>query len=304
MKIFLAGGYNGNLRPLFDAKYAHIPDIKPKDMNIFLAGTYSRINQLQDMKVFLAGEHPVKNGLEALKTDKQNGIEGVFILESFYYVKKNVHFPKLIPLMGDFLLDSGAFTFMSNNCGSINWDGYVEDYARFINGYNIDKFLELDIDSLVGIKEVERLRAKLESLTGKQSIPVWHPSRGKDYYDGMVKDYSYVAYGGLLTDGINRVTNEKAFPYFINKAHENNCKIHGLGYTSCSMLRKFHFDSVDSTAWLYGNRGGFLYRFNPQKADFFDKINVPAGKRLSSRKAAKHNFDEWVKFQKYAYKYL
>lgn len=207
----------------------------------------------------------------------------------------------------DFLLDSGAFTYLSSSAKAGNvtdWDGYVEKYAEVINHYNVKNFFELDIDPVVGIKEVERLRAKLESLTGKQSIPVWHPSRGKDYYDGMVKDYSYVAYGGLLTDGIKQATNEKAFPYFINKAHENNCKIHGLGYTSCTGIQRYHFDTVDSTTWLYGNKYGYIQHFNPNSRNLIIKEVRPKGTRLNTKKALEYSFKQWRKLQKYAYQYL
>lgn len=205
--------------------------------------------------------------------------------------------------MGGFLLDSGAFSFMQGKA-AVDWDKYIEDYAEFINHHKIDLFFELDIDSVVGLPEVERLRAKLERLTGKQPIPVWHPTRTKEYWiEKMCKKYPYVAIGSIAANNITREKLEAAYPWFITTAHQYGCKIHGLGYTSVSGMKKYHFDSVDSTAWLYGNRGGYLYIFNPLKGDF-DKINVPAGKRLSSQNVARWNFNEWIKFQEYAKKYL
>lgn len=210
-----------------------------------------------------------------------------------------------MPLLGDFLLDSGAFSFMSGK-SSVKWDLFIEEYAAWINRYQVKKFFELDIDSIVGIKEVERLRAKLERLTGIQPIPVWHINRGKDYFEGMIKDYPYVALGGIVgakkgSDIYKRY--QKTFPWFIEKAHEAGAKIHGLGYTSIEGLHKYHFDSVDSTAWLYGNRGGYLYKFNP-KTGYIDKIESPKNHRLKSQQAAMWNFNEWIKFQNYAEKYL
>lgn len=131
-----------------------------------------------DMKLYLAGEHPVQLGSHSLQGVPQ-------ILESFYYCRTNKWIPKLLPYISEFLLDSGAFSFLSNSAKEVDWDEYVEDYARFINKYNINLFFEVDIDPLVGLKEVERLRAKLEALTGKKPIPVWHKSRGKDYFIKM-----------------------------------------------------------------------------------------------------------------------
>lgn len=248
------------------------------------------------MKVYLAGKHPVKNGRHAIGG-------GHLILESYYYARNNQWIEPLIPNLGGFLLDSGAFTFMSgSHSGPIDWDEYVAGYADFINRNKIDLFFELDIDSVVGLKEVERLRNKLESLTGKQSIPVWHKTRGIDYFKTMCKGWKYVAIGGIVSREIERNTYKKAFPFFIQTAHDAGSKIHGLGYTEIDGLHKYHFDSVDSTAWLYGNRGGYLYHFNEIKGTM-EQFEVK-GQRLKSHDAALHNYQEWQKFQQYAERYL
>lgn len=305
MDIFLAGGISGNLFPSFRK---------------FITEGGAILKESTGMNIYLAGEHPVKNGKIALKiargeTDMDLFLAGTLsrpyvieqgkgfkILESFYYCRENEVIPRLMPLLGDFLLDSGAFSFMSGK-SSVKWDLFIEEYAAWINRYQVKKFFELDIDSIVGIKEVERLRAKLERLTGIQPIPVWHKSRGKDYFQGMARDYPYVAIGGIVTQEIPRKIYESGFPWFISEAHKAGAKIHGLGYTSIEGIHKYHFDSVDSTAWLYGNRGGYLYRFQPRTGDF-DKIKAPGGHRLKSSESAMWNFNEWIKFQNYAEKYL
>lgn len=222
------------------------------------------------------------------------------ILESFYYLRNNTDFCPLLNKFGSFLLDSGAFTFMAgSHKGKVDWDAYTEEYAAFINKWNIELFFELDIDSIVGLQEVERLRFKLEKLTGKKPIPVWHKSRGKDYFIKMCKNYPYVALGGIVTKEIPKELYEKLFPWFIQTAHKYGCKIHGLGYTVIANLPKFHFDSVDSTAWLYGNRGGYLYIFRPQTGKI-DKLEKSGNVRLKSHEAAQHNFIQWCKLVKYA----
>lgn len=240
---------------------------------------------------------PHSDGPEILKQ--------INVLESYYYLRNNEDFALLIPLFGSFLLDSGAFTFMQNtHKGRIDWDTYVKEYGAFINKYDIQLFFELDIDSLVGLKEVERLRFLLESVTGKKPIPVWHKGRGKDYFIKMCENYPYVAVGGIVAKEIPVETYKTAFPWFIKTAHQHGAKIHGLGFTQTSELHKYHFDSVDSTAWLYGNRGGYLYRFNPRAATLFDKIKVRQGCRLKSNEAAALNFTEWVKFGVWAESHL
>ena len=271
-------------------------------MQIYLAGENGK---WRIIRTLWGGYHEPLFSRRASGEERHNSrTEGgqYLVLESYYYCRSNNFIPVLIPRLKGFLLDSGAFTFMQGKA-SVNWDEYVEEYAEFINWYDIELFFELDIDSIVGLKEVERLRKKLEDLTNKKPIPVWHVSRGKDYFVKMCKEYPYVALGGIVTQEVPRATYEKAFPWFIKTAHDHGAKIHGLGYTSIANLKKYHFDSVDSTAWLYGNRGGYLYKFNP-RTGLIDKIDAPAGKRLKSSEAAMHNFQEWIKFQEYAEKHL
>ena len=281
MRIFLAGGVSGNLR-----------DFWQKVMNIYLAAPHSRSEVVEEMKVYQASlvssghlKDHIRESMSKFIGDGDNPIADDFvrdvklsemsILESFYYLRKNEEFMALAKHFGSFLLDSGAFTFMTGaHKGAINWDEYVEDYARFINKHDIKLFFELDIDSVVGLQEVERLREKLEA------------------------NYPYVALGGIVTKEIPRQKYEKGFPWFIKTAHLHHCKIHGLGYTTILNLPKYHFDSVDSTAWLYGNRGGYLYKFNPSKGTM-DQLKADNA-RLKSREGAVNNFREWVKLCKYA----
>lgn len=276
MDIYMAGGIKGNLFPLMKQ----------------ITHTHTHT-----MQIYLAGEHSVKNGVLALN---QSLTRRPLVLESFFYCRKNEVVPKLLPTLGGFLLDSGAFTFMQGKT-SVNWDEYTEEYAEWIKAYNIEHFFELDIDSIVGLKKVEKLRSRLEQLTGKQPIPVWHKSRGKDYFLATCKDYRYVAIGGLV--GNSDDVPDMFMPWFITEAHKACAKIHGLGFTRIEKLKQFHFDSVDSTAWLYGNRGGFIYVFDSEIGNF-RKINKKQGQRLKSQEAALYNFNEWIKFQKWALKNL
>ena len=244
-----------------------------------LAYTVERNDWLREKKVKSASEKGV--------------VFDICCLESFYYARNDKTVDRIFPYIGSFLLDSGAFTFMVNSKVSVDWDAYTEEYAEYINARRIDRFFELDIDSIVGLKEVERLRAKLESLTGKQPIPVWHLSRGKDYFVKMCERYGYVSIGGIVSEEIKRDRYEQLFPWFISTAHERGCKIHALGYTG--KLKRYRFDSVDSTAWQFGNRGGYIYLFN-EKTGEMGKQDVPEGKKCRTQRVATHNFNEWVKY--------
>lgn len=225
---------------------------------------------------------------------------GTNILQSFYYCDSFTE-TTIIPYCQNFLLDSGAFTFMSSAKKAVDWDDYLQRYIDFINRNNIKRFFELDIDSVVGYDRVKELRRKLEAGTGKPCIPVWHKSRGKEEYIQMCKEYGYVAIGGIVSKEIPQAEH-KYFPWFINKAHEYGAIIHGLGYTSINGLTKYHFDSVDSTSWTSGNRFGMVYTFDGKTINQHKK---PEGVRIDDHYGLSlHNFNEWVKFQKYAETHL
>ena len=311
MNIYLAGGISGNLRD-FWSKVMKVYQSSPNrnDEVIGLMKSFLDSSETSDMKLYLAGDNNKKKILrETLFSSDaffmgENALATINVLESYYYLRKNEEFMTIVRHFGSFLLDSGAFTFMQgSHQGKVDWDKYVEDYAAFINRFNVKLFFELDIDSIVGLAEVERLRFKLEKLTGKKPIPVWHKNRGKDYFIKMCENYPYVAIGGIVTKEIPRKLYEQGFPWFIKTAHEHGAKIHGLGYTTVANLKKYRFDSVDSTAWLYGNRGGYLYKFNP-KTGLMEQINGSGKCRLKSREGAVNNFNEWVKFSAYAEKNL
>ena len=282
MRIFLAGG---------NQKEQIISLVHGNDENIS--------DGWNEMKIYLAGVAPWKEeGLydESIRKHKP------FILESFYYADEWTE--KMLPLFGDFMLDSGAFTFMEKiskkQQAKIDWYEYAERYVSFVKRNNVEKYIELDLDYIIGSKEARKLRAFLEKETNRQSIPVWHPIRGKEEFLKMCDEYNYVALGGIVGQKWRGV--EQYMPWFINEAHKRNAKIHGLGFTKLQLLPKYHFDSVDSTAWTTGNRFGYIYRFDGKT---MQKVDRPEGKRLGdSKKVALHNYIEWIKFQKYADMYL
>lgn len=242
-----------------------------------------------NVDLFLAGgESRIKVTAEKRQELKPN------ILESFFCVTPRTE--EYLSLYADYMLDSGAFTMLQGNAGNIKIDDYIDKYADYINKHKVKKYFELDIDPFIGYPEVKRIREYLFLKTGVQPIPVWHKSRGIEEFKQMCKDYSYVAIGGYVSKEFNK-NDIQHFPKLIGYAHQQGAKIHGLGFTSLEWLPICHFDSVDSTAWLSGNRFGYVYKFNGKT---MIKIKKPEGKRVRNEAVAVNNFIEWVKFQRYA----
>ena len=219
------------------------------------------------------------------------------ILQSFYYCDKFTE-QVIIPNARDFMLDSGAFTFMQGkNIERVNWDEYIERYADFVNRNKVKKFFELDIDNVVGYEKVKHYRILLERMTGQQCIPVWHSSRGKEEWLKLCDEYEYVAIGGIVSKEV-KPGQYPIFTKLIAEAHKREAKVHGLGFTSVSEIKKYHFDSVDSSSWSAGNRFGMLYKFTGKD---IIKLKKKDGTRIADhQKLALHNFNGWVKFSRYA----
>lgn len=250
------------------------------------------------MKIYLACTAELKKEF----AEKKVIPEDIYVLESFYSISEWQK--PLVNRFKGFLLDSGAFTFLNANKSkkNVDFERYADAYADFIKSYKIKRYFELDIDPIVGLKEVERLRNRIENRVGWQSIPVWHLKRGKEYFLQMVKDYKYVAIGGIVTKEIKTQLYEKLFPWFIQTAHKNCCMIHGLGYTSIKGLYKYHFDSVDSSTWANATRFGEVHIF---RNGIIKRIgSVEKNKKVRSLKdpikTRLLNVLEWEKFQKFA----
>jgi hypothetical protein len=288
MIVYLAGGVTGNLIKEWQIfMKLHLASLGTE------IGSGGRLKDIykNDMKLFIAGN----DGFRKERFDLF--LKDLYILESYHYVIKQKWMFPLINEFKGFLLDSGAFTFMTSLKGkSIDWEVYVINYGNFIKLHDIKYFFELDIDPIVGLKEVERLRHLLEKTSERKCIPVWHKSRGLDYWKQMCKDYDYVAIGGIVTQEIKRSEYDVFYP-LLKIAKENNCKVHGLGFTNLKGMVKYKFYSVDSTSWLSGNKFGAVYLFD---GETMQKQNKQLGQRVKTNKTAIHNFTEWVKFSKYA----
>ena len=211
-----------------------------------------------------------------------------YVLTSFYYYQDVLPFkPEL------HLVDSGAFTMFSST-KPIDIDEYVDRYIDYINRYNIKYYFELDIDSVVGYKKVLDIRNRLECGTGKQCIPVWHHSRGKDEFIKMCKEYNYAAIGGIASKECI-VQHKDKFVLLNRLAKQHGCKLHGLGVTGKD-INRMGFYSVDSTSWKSGRRFGQIHKFNGVA---IQTKKISGKKCVKYKELDKHNLNEWLKYQEY-----
>lgn len=195
----------------------------------------------------------------------------------------------------DYILDSGVFTYLTSRKGAqaaaTDWDEYVAKYAATVKRHNVRNYVEVDVDKVIGVAEVERLRHRLTELVGWPPMPVWHMGRGWEDWLKTVRDYRYVCFGAFLTDGLPE-SRYDLIPKFIAEATRVRCKVHGLGMTKPQWLARLPFYSVDSTSWMSPARfGGVFIRTSAGMKN----IRPPEGAR-TKYDALTYSFDEWVKF--------
>lgn len=273
-------------------------------MDVYLAGIQGGAKGFVLDERLSGGRVPMEGylsrGRPKIERERERaGLSPISILESYYYTDETTE--AVIPMLERFLLDSGAFTFMQNSKTHVDWVDYLDGYIDFINRNNVKTFFELDIDSVVGYERVLELRKRLEDGTGMQCIPVWHKSRGKEEFLRMCDEYPYVAVGGIVSKEITP-SQYGMLPWFVAEAHKRGARIHGLGFTHLKWLKTIHWDSVDSTAWLAGNRFGHVCEYSNGTVVNHRK---PEGARMTNvRELAVHNFNEWVKYQAWARDHL
>lgn len=245
------------------------------------------------MKIYLAG-------YKTLEKHYTKSIDNVYILSS-YFEHKNGKFGDYV-YSDNHILDSGAFSFFGGK--KVDWDQYTDSYCNFINKTKQNLFFELDIDKVTSLSHAESLRKTIELKTNKQPIPVWRPSRGIDYWHKMVKNYPYVAISASGAYDSKWTRDKKAIPVLakmIKIAHDNNSKVHGLGYTNMKNIKILKFDSIDSTTWLNSAKFGELQWF--ANGIINKKQCATIGKKTIKHKEKdmlRNNFEQWIKLQQYA----
>lgn len=239
----------------------------------------------------MAGTGALKKHPEALRKSR-------FCLESFYSIADwQMSYFNQCEL---FLLDSGAFTFLNSKKSGADFDSYLQRYIEFINRWNVQHFFELDIDPIVGYEKVLEMRRTLENGTGKQCIPVWHKSRGLKDFVKTAQEYSYISIGGIVTKEIDKI-QWKHMRRLIDIAHDNHCRVHGLGFTSTNELKNYPFDSVDSTTWLVGGKFGNVCVI---KNGAIQQRHDDSKRCMDADGLMLHNWGVWCDYQAYAACYL
>lgn len=214
------------------------------------------------------------------------------LISYFYAQKKPALCQRIIQKSKLIMIDSGAHTFQKGKT-KLDWEEYTESYARFIRANECDKivgYFEMDVDKVIGLERVIKLRRRLEQETDK-IIPVWHKGRGIEDFYRMCEEYSgrVIAITGFKNEDIK----DHQYAQFLKIAWQHNCRVHCLGMTRQDVLKKVPFDYVDSSSWsqgvLYGRLNGRKL-VNPQNKD---------ARQIMRRRQWTQAYKEAMKMQEY-----
>lgn len=179
------------------------------------------------------------------------------LLSYFQFRKRTSEFELIRDHSEEILIDSGAHSFQKGK--QVDWFAYTKEYAEFIKKYDCPKvigYFEMDVDNIIGYKNVLALRTILEQVSNK-IIPVWHKNRGIDDFKQMCQKYAgkIIAITGFKNEDIR----DDQYVLFLRYAKKFGCKIHCLGMTRTKVLDRVPFDYTDSASWKLQVNYGKVY---------------------------------------------
>ena len=150
-------------------------------------------------------------------------------------------------------LDSGAFSAWTRK---IKID--IDAYADFIKQHQKYIHVYANLDVIGDPVATERNQRYLESK-GLHPLATFHIGSPYSELERMVKEYDYIALGGLVGVPRNRRIKhlDKCFSIIKNKV-----KVHGFGVGDLNLMLRYPFYSVDNTNWILGGRLGAIYKFD------------------------------------------
>lgn len=192
------------------------------------------------MRIFFAACEPTK----IRKVLGENG--GKNVLCSFYSLGCGKQAPPQDSWIENFILDSGGY---SARVHGIDID--VRKYAAYLNYYKVKFAFNLDV---LDLEQSLKNFYYLMDNTHTYIIPIYHgpewinpETRGLiDYYCDC---YPFIALGGIAGREISEENSERFLQYVFARTR-NKVKVHGLGSTKVSRLKKYPFFCVDSTSWM------------------------------------------------------
>jgi hypothetical protein len=161
-------------------------------------------------------------------------------------------------------LDSGAYSAFAKKT-KIDLNHYID----FIK--NNDKYIEIYANlDVIGNAAATLKNQKIMEKAGLRPLPVFHVGSDVSYLKYYIRNYDYVAIGGVVSKLFDKKTiisllDQYFSRYICDKDGTPKIKTHGFGITNIKFIMRYPWFSVDSTSWVIGARTGII--FVPMKKD-------------------------------------
>lgn len=173
------------------------------------------------------------------------------LISYWYFRKKNLREElKSLELKDVHLFaDSGAFSAYSLG-GHVNREQYADWLYENLDLF--DTYVNLDVkgDVQAGLDNFAYLESR-----GLKPLPVYHAGEPWSVLEDFIKDYPYIALGGIA--GF-RYSTSTCLRWLIKvfRAGQGKSTFHGFGMTSWKLVLSLPWRSVDSSSWASGTRYG------------------------------------------------
>lgn len=219
------------------------------------------------MKLYFAGAGiPRKDMDEFRKTKYENG--EIFRFLHSYLEVKNRNFDMLknhIHQEDQMFLDSGAYTAMTQGT-TID----IDDYISLIKESGVKLYANLDV--IGDWKKTNENQEYMESK-GLTPIPTFHYRSPYSELERLIKNYKYIALGGLVPIAMRRPLFESWVDGCFSII-QNKVKVHGFGVNSFWAWKRYPFYSVDATTWVTGSKFRRIVKFEKYKLKIFQKNDI------------------------------
>ena len=188
----------------------------------------------------------------------------------------------------ELFLDSGAFSVMSQG-ETID----IQQYITFIKEHEQHLAVYANLD-VIGDPEGTLKNQRIMEAAGLHPLPCYHLGEPTRYLDMYVKDYDYIALGGIAkqkTETRVRWMDRLFTEHICDKDGMPKVKVHGFGMTSIELMLRYPWYSVDSTSWVMFSRLGFIavpgINHVTKKPDYLNpiKLSVSNAEKAKSDKA-------------------
>lgn len=259
-------------------------------------------------RIYLSGAESV----ELLRTLLENDSNDVLL--SFFYVQKRGALPHILKLLKRYpnvkvFMDSGAKSFAKIDRGDPQtyWRAYYEFLKQ--HGHRFEYASEFDIDGYawnfkggyrtVSHDQIEAWRDDMHELEAVPIVPVWHPERGVEAWDALVKDSRFphlaiaedavISTGGdaRISKGGDARISRGEVGKLVARAHSWNKTVHGYAATLTD-LPITHYDTVASSTWLVGQKFGDICIF---QGGNYQRIYASSKEGKKSRKKFRKYFE-------------